>query len=61
MQLTQNAVGRDRTSTPRAVAPLRLDGELPLLAGAHIKQTLVPALDDLACADSEAQGLATAI
>lgn len=61
VRLTQNAVRRDRASTARAIGPIGLDGELPLLSRAHVKQTLVPALDDLALADGEAQGLAAAV
>jgi hypothetical protein len=60
-QLTQDAVGRDRTSTPRAIRPLGLDGELPLLARAHVEQTLVPALDNLTRAHGEGQGLAAVV
>ena len=43
-------------STSRAIGPLGLDCELPLLARAHVEQTLVPALDDLTGTDSEVQG-----
>lgn len=59
--LTQNTVGGDRASTPRAIGPLRLDCELPLFAGAHVEQALVPALDDLAGTDGEGQGLAAVV
>lgn len=41
MALTQNTVGRDRSHSPAAVAELRLNGELPLLADRHFKETLV--------------------
>jgi hypothetical protein len=61
IQLTQDAVGRDRASTPGAVCPLRLNGELPLLAWAHVEQTLVPALDDLSSAYGEGQRLTTVV
>jgi hypothetical protein len=60
-RLTQDAVGRDGASTPGAVGPLGLDCELPLLAGAHVEQALVPALDDLAGTDGEGQGLAAVV
>lgn len=53
----QDTVGRNRPSAPRAVSPVRLDGQLPLLAGTHVQKTLVPALDDLATADLEAERL----
>jgi hypothetical protein len=59
--LTQDAVGRDGASAPRAVCPVRLDGELPLLAWAHVQKALVPALDDLARTNGEGQGLATVV
>lgn len=50
---TQNAVGRDGSGAPRAISPVGLDGELPLLSHAHVQKTLVPALDDLSLANSE--------
>jgi hypothetical protein len=61
MLLTQDAVGGNGASATRAVCPVRLDGELPLLARAHVQKTLVPALDDLTRADGERQGLATVV
>jgi hypothetical protein len=57
----QDAVGGNGTGASAAVRPLRLDGQLPLLARAHVEQTLVPALDDLAAADLEAEGLAAVV
>ena len=53
----QDAVRRNRPRTPRTVCPLGLDSQLPLLARAHVKQTLVPALDHLAAANLEAERL----
>jgi hypothetical protein len=38
-----------------------LDGQFPFLARAHVQEALVPALDDLALADGEAQGLAAVV
>ena len=49
----EHRVGRDGSHAPRAVSPIRLDGKSPLLAGAHVQQSLVPTLDDLALADVE--------
>lgn len=40
---------------------MRGDGELALLANLHAEETLVPALDDLALADGEVEGLATVV
>ena len=61
VRLTQNALGGNGSNASVAIGPFRLDGEFPLLARAHVEQALVPALDDLAPAEGEAQGLATAI
>jgi hypothetical protein len=58
---TQHAVRRDGASTAAAVCPVGLDGQLALLAGAHVEQALVPALDDLALAHGEAQRLAAVV
>jgi hypothetical protein len=60
-QLTQDGVCGDRAGTARAIAPVRLDGELPLLARAHVQETLVPALDDLSRSDVEGERLATVV
>jgi hypothetical protein len=57
----QHAVSRNRPRAPAAVRPVRLDCELPLLADAHVKKTLVPALDDLALSNRETEGLAAAV
>ena len=57
----QHAVSRNRPRAPAAIRPVRLDCELPLLANAHVEKTLVPALDDLALSDREAEGLAAAV
>jgi hypothetical protein len=53
----EHAVGRDGAHGAGAVRPVGLDGELALLARAHVQQALVPALDDLALADGEGEGL----
>lgn len=37
------------------------DGESALLANLHAEETLIPALDDLALADGEVEGLATVV
>ena len=58
---TQHAVRGDGTSATAAIRPVGLDGELALLSWAHVKETLVPALDDLALADSEAKGLSAVV
>ena len=58
---TQHAVRGDGTSATAAIRPVGLDGELALLSWAHVKETLVPALDDLALSDREAEGLAAAV
>lgn len=58
---TQHAVCGDGTSATAAVRPVGLDGELALLSRAHAEQTLVPALDDLALANSEAKRLAAVV
>lgn len=57
----QHAVRRDGANAAGAVGPLGLDGQLPLLAGAHVEQALVPALDHHAFADSEGERLATVV
>ena len=53
----EHRVGGNRTHSPTSVSHLRLDGELSLVANTHVGQTLVPALDDLALAEVEAQWL----
>jgi hypothetical protein len=58
---TQHAVRRDGASAAAAVRPVGLDGELALLAGAHVEQALVPALDNLTLAHGEAQWLAAVV
>jgi hypothetical protein len=60
-KLTQHAVCGDRSNAPAAVRPVWLDGQLPLLAWAHIKQALVPSFDDLSLSDNEAEGLAAVV
>lgn len=57
----QHAVRRNGPGAPASVRPVRLDGELPLLARAHVEQTLVPALDHLAAADLEAERLSAVV
>jgi hypothetical protein len=52
---TQDAVSGNRASAARAIGPVRLDGELPLLARAHVQKTLVPALDDLTLTHGEGE------
>lgn len=61
VQLTQDTVGRDRSDTPLSIRPVGLDGQLPLLAWAHVKETLIPSLDNLALTDCEAEGLAAVV
>lgn len=58
---TQDAVGGDGTCAARSVSPVRLDGELPLLSRAHVEQTLVPTLDDLALAYSKGKRLSAVV
>ena len=53
----EHRVGGNRTHSPTSVSHFRLDGELSLVSNAHISQTLVPALDDLALSEMEAQWL----
>lgn len=60
--LTQSCVGRDDTGSARStVAESRVNCELALLANSHVEEALVPALDDLASADLEVEGLATIV
>ena len=49
--------GDDATDGAVAVGKVRLDGELALLADLHAHEALIPALDDLTLADSEAERL----
>ena len=58
---TQDTVGRNGAYTPLTIGPLGLDGELPLLAWAHVQKTLVPTLDDLALSNGEAERLAAVV
>jgi hypothetical protein len=58
---TQDAVGGDGACAARSVSPVRLDGELPLLSRAHVEQTLVPTLDDLALSYSEGKRLSAVV
>lgn len=57
----EHRVGRDRSHTPSAVSPLRLNDQSPLLARAHVQKSLVPTLDHLSFANVERQGLATIV
>ena len=57
----EHRVGRDGSHSPRSVSPVRLNGQRPLLAGAHVQEALVPSLDDLALADVEGQRLAAVV
>lgn len=57
----EHRVGRDGSHTPSSVSPIRLDGQCPLLAGAHVQESLVPSLDDLALADVEGERLAAVV
>jgi hypothetical protein len=57
----EDRVGWDRSHTPSTVSPIRLDGQCPLLAGAHVQESLVPSLDDLALADVEGERLAAVV
>src|SRR6266568_8312785 len=55
----QRRVGRDSArEAARAVAELGRDGELALAAHLHALHALVPALDDLAGAELELEGIA---
>ena len=57
----EHRVGRDGSHTPGSISPVRLNGQCPLLAGAHVQEALVPSLDDLALADVERQRLAAVV
>lgn len=57
----QHRISRNRTRTPRSIRPIRLNRQLPLLARAHVQQSLIPALDDLALSDTEAQRLTAVV
>jgi hypothetical protein len=57
----EHRVGRDRSHTPSTVSPIGLNGQCPLLAGAHVQESLVPSLDDLALADVEGERLAAVV
>jgi hypothetical protein len=58
---TQHGVRGNRPHGARTVGPVGLDGELSLLTGAHVKQALVPALDDLPLSNGEAEWLSAAV
>ena len=57
----EHRVGGNWSHTPRSVTPVRLDGQCPLLAGAHVQESLVPSLDDLSLADVEGERLAAVV
>ena len=57
----EHRVGWDGSHTPSSVTPVRLDDQCPLLAGAHVQESLVPSLDDLALADVEGERLAAVV
>lgn len=58
----EGGIGRDDlASTALAVAELRGDGELALLANLHAQETLVPALDDLPGANLKLERLAALV
>jgi hypothetical protein len=57
----EHRVGRNGSHAPSTVSPLRLNDQCSLLAGAHVQETLVPSLDDLALTDVEAERLATVV
>jgi hypothetical protein len=57
----QHGIRRNGSSATTPVRPVRLDSKLALLAGAHVEQALVPALDDLAATDLEAQRRAAVV
>ena len=54
----ERRVGRNhRRKAPRSVAEVRRDGELAERAHLHARHALIPALDDLACAEPEREAL----
>lgn len=57
----EHRVGWDGSHTPSSVSPVRLDGQRPLLAGAHVQEALVPSLDDLSLADVEGERLSAVV
>jgi hypothetical protein len=57
----EHRVGWDGSHTPGAVTPVRLDGQCPLLARAHVQESLVPALDNLSLADVEGERLSAVV
>ena len=57
----EHRVGWDRSHTPSSVSPVRLDGQCPLLARAHVQESLVPALDNLSLADVEGERLSAVV
>ena len=57
----EHRVGGDGSHAPSSVSPLRLNGQCPLLTGAHVQESLVPSLDDLALADVEGERLAAVV
>lgn len=59
--LTEYTVGRDRSHSSCTIAIFRLDGQRPLVARAHVQQTLVPTLDDLSLTNVEGQWLTAVV
>lgn len=57
----EHRVGWDGSHTPSSVTPVRLDNQCPLLARAHVQESLVPSLDDLSLADVEGERLAAVV
>lgn len=57
----EHRVGGDGSHAPSSVSPLRLNGQCPLLAGAHVQESLVPSLDNLSLADVEGERLAAVV
>jgi hypothetical protein len=57
----EHRVGWDRSHTPSTISPLRLNDQSPLLARAHIQESLVPTLDDLSLANVEGERLAAVV
>lgn len=57
----EHRVGGNRSHTPSTVSPFGLNGESPLLAGAHVQKSLVPSLDYLSLANVEGKRLAAVV
>ena len=60
-ELTKRAPRRNGPHGPLPVPKLRRDRQRPLVADAHVQQSLVPPLDDLPLADGKVQRLAPVV